>query len=310
MNDETKRALRDAFGTFATGVTVITTREADGTPRGFTANSFTSVSLDPPLLLVCLGKSARSCDVFAAADHFAVNILADDQKDVSGLFASQSPDKFRIANWQPDAQTMPLLDKALAGFSCARHQVVDAGDHLILIGRVLSFDTNSGKPLGYFKGAYFDIGLEQPLADAAAAGDVSIGAVLADGDRVLLNSDASGRVSLPSAPPRPNTVAGLIRALQDQGVQARLDHLYAVYRNTQNEAHWIIYHGATSSPAPEGMMYYHLDSLPLDKIESDAERSMLRRYQQEYRYGTFGIYHGTETEGVVHSVSGHQSYSI
>ena len=87
---------------------MITTRQADGTPRGFTANSFTSVSLDPPLLLVCLAKSARSVDVFSEALHFAVNILAEDQKAVSGLFASRTPDKFQQCDWRPGHAEMPL----------------------------------------------------------------------------------------------------------------------------------------------------------------------------------------------------------
>ena len=160
------KALRNAFGAFATGVTVITTRQPDGTPRGFTANSFTSVSLDPPLLLVCLAKTAHSADVFATAPHFAVNILAEDQKAVSGLFASRAPDKFAQCAWTPGPADVPLIDRALAQFTCANHQLVDAGDHLILIGRIEHFTTAEGQPLGYFRGNYFSIGIEKDLADA------------------------------------------------------------------------------------------------------------------------------------------------
>jgi flavin reductase (DIM6/NTAB) family NADH-FMN oxidoreductase RutF len=87
-------ALRRALGTFVTGVTVITTRDADGTPRGMTANSFTSVSLDPPLLLVCVGKGAHSFAAFNASSSFAVNLLHEGQTDVSNLFASKAANKF------------------------------------------------------------------------------------------------------------------------------------------------------------------------------------------------------------------------
>lgn len=161
QTEETKRALRRAFGSFATGVTVVTTRQPDGTPRGFTANSFTSVSLDPPLLLVCIAKAALSCSTFTEAMHFSVNVLADDQQNISGLFASQSTEKFSLADWHVDTQDIPLIDGALASFSCARHTVVDAGDHLILIGHVLEFETKDGAPLGYYQGAYFSIGQEE-----------------------------------------------------------------------------------------------------------------------------------------------------
>ncbi len=311
MDADTKRGLRNAFGSFATGVTVVTTREADGTPRGFTANSFTSVSLDPPLLLVCIAKAALSCDTFATAEHFAINILADDQKEISGLFASQSTEKFDIAHWRTDAQNVPLIENTLASFSCARHRLVDAGDHLILIGRVLEFETHEGEPLGYYKGAYFDIGLDHALADAAAAeGRVSVCAVLANEGRVLLSESPTGQISVPSAPAKSNTVDGFIDHLKRLGLTPNLDHLYAVYQNTQNGNHAFIYHGTLQGDAPDGMRYFELDALPLERASDEAERSMLHRYAQENQHGTFGIYHGTEVEGVVHAVAGHRNYHI
>lgn len=306
-----KRALRDAFGCFATGVTVVTTRQPDGTPRGFTANSFTSVSLDPPLLLVCIAKAAHSCDTFAQADHFAVNILAEDQKDVSGLFASRAADKFDHATWRGDAQGVPLIDGSLASFSCAQHQVVDAGDHLILIGRVLDFQTSERAPLGYYKGAYFNIGLEGDLANAAASdARVTLAAVLTCDTRVLLHEDGEGHISVPVAPDQTNTVDGLADHLRALGLNPALDHLYAVYENTQNGTQRIIYHGTVSGEAPDGMRYFELANLPLTQVTNEAERSMLRRYVQEYQYGAFGIYHGTEVEGVVHAITGRRNYHI
>lgn len=311
MDPASKHRLRNAFGSFATGVTVVTTRQPDGKPRGFTANSFTSVSLDPPLMLVCISKAALSCDTFAHAEHFAVNILADNQKEVSGLFASQSPDKFDIANWRADAQNMPLIEGSLASFSCARHRLVDAGDHLILIGQVLDFETHDGDPLGYYKGAYFDIGLDEALADAAAAtGTVSVGAVLARDRQVLLDESRSGQISVPAAPSGTNSVEGLINHLKGLGLTPHLEHLYAVYRNTQNGTHGIIYHGTLSGEAPDGMRYFDLNALPLARVSDEAECSMLRRYAQENQHGTFGIYHGTEVQGVVQAVAGHQKYHI
>jgi crotonobetainyl-CoA:carnitine CoA-transferase CaiB-like acyl-CoA transferase/flavin reductase (DIM6/NTAB) family NADH-FMN oxidoreductase RutF len=305
-----RTALRDAFGRFATGVTVVTTRQPDGTPRGFTANSFTSVSLDPPLLLVCIGKTALSCDSFARAEHFAVNILADTQKDVSGLFASQSPEKFDIANWHPDARTMPLIDGALAHFSCARHRLVDAGDHLILIGEVEGFDTQEGQPLGYYRGAYFDIGLDRAMTEAATTGGVTVGAVLARGDQILLCADATGAVTVPVAPCEANSADGMIHDLSRQGLSAELAHPYAVYQISHSNVQRIVYHGSVQGQAPAGMRYFDIGDLPLDRVSDDAERSMLRRYALENSHGAFGFYHGTDVEGVVHTRDGHHSYHV
>ena len=305
-----KKALRDAFGRFATGVTVVTTRQKDGTPRGFTANSFTSVSLDPPLLLICIGKAAQSCDTFAEADHFAVNILADTQKDISGLFASKSPEKFDLVAWHSDALDMPIIDGALASFSCSRHRLVDAGDHLVLIGRVERFKANDASPLGYYRGSYFDIGLDRALTQAATSDQVSVGAVLINDGRVLLGVSAEGAITVPVSPPEANTADGMIAALRAQGVSADLAHPYAVYQMSQNGAQRIIYHGTVVGAAPKGMQYFDLDAVPLDRVSDDAERSMLRRYAAENSHGTFGFYHGTDIEGVVHTRAGHRSYHI
>lgn len=157
MTVKDTRALRDAFGRFATGVTVLTTREADGTPRGFTANSFSSVSLDPPLVLVCIGDNAHSGPAFCAAPHFAVNILGSAQKDVSNLFASRSEDKFAQTDWHEGTHSMPLLPGALATLICAQHKLVKAGDHVILIGEVLETQVSDGPALGYHRGGYFAV---------------------------------------------------------------------------------------------------------------------------------------------------------
>ena len=310
MNPADKMALRDAFGRFATGVTIVTTRQPDGVPRGFTANSFTSVSLDPPLLLIAIGKAALSCDTFAKADHFAVNILADTQKEISGLFASKSAEKFELAKWRSDDRGMPLIDGTLASFSCARHNVVDAGDHIILIGRVIEFSTRDGQPLGFFRGSYFDIGLDRALSDVAAGVDVAIGAVLANQDRILLSVSQSGSITVPVAPSDANSVDGMIADLREKGLTPELAHLYAVYQNSQNHAQRIVYQGSVRGPAPDGMHYFTISDIPLARANDDAERSLLRRYMAENAHGAFGFYHGTEVEGVVHTRDGHHNYHV
>ncbi|MES2814534.1 MAG: flavin reductase family protein [Pseudomonadota bacterium] len=289
------KALRNAFGAFATGVTVITTRQPGGTPRGFTANSFTSVSLDPALLLVCLAKTAHSAEVFAEAPHFAVNILAEDQKAVSGLFASRAPDKFDHCAWTPGPADMPLIDGALAQFTCARHQLVDAGDHLILIGRVEHFATAEGQPLGYFCGNYFSIGIEKDLAEAAAATKGSrLGAVLACNNGVLLR-DEGGQLRLPLAPEP--TLDSLTAKLASLGLSPEIDFVYATFDDRTTGGHAVYYHGQVSGALPPGFRIVPLADLAQAQIANPAEAQMLARYADDFRNGSFSIYHGTESTG-------------
>jgi flavin reductase (DIM6/NTAB) family NADH-FMN oxidoreductase RutF len=153
--------LRQTLGSFATGVAVATTLDAKGIPKGFTANSFTSVSLDPPLVLVCVDKSASCYPAFADTAHFAINILCEAQQHVSRAFASKSPDKFADMPWVPGVTGSPIFPDSTAWLDCELHNRVEAGDHLIVIGRVLSFGHSPAKrPLGYHRGGYIAFGLE------------------------------------------------------------------------------------------------------------------------------------------------------
>jgi flavin reductase (DIM6/NTAB) family NADH-FMN oxidoreductase RutF len=149
------RTLRDALGCFATGVTVVTCLGAEGAPAGLTVNSFTSVSLDPPLLLVCLAKSAASAGALIEASHFAVNVLQTGQQPASIRFSTRDEDRFGTTPWSCGEAGAPILAESLGVFECERHAVHDGGDHHILIGRVVkaSFDA-SLDPLLYFRGKY------------------------------------------------------------------------------------------------------------------------------------------------------------
>ena len=149
------RTLRDALGCFATGVTVVTCLDPAGEPVGLTANSFTSVSLDPPLLLVCIGKQAASAKAMTAASHFAVNVLQTGQQPASIRFATRHEDRFGPNDWSPGEYGAPVLGDSLSVFECERHAVHDGGDHHMLVGHVLkaSFDPTVD-PLLYFRGSY------------------------------------------------------------------------------------------------------------------------------------------------------------
>lgn len=149
------RTLRDAMGCFATGITIITSRDADGKPIGLTANSFTSLSLDPPLLLVCVANGAGSAPVLRQAEHFAVNLLQVSQQATSNRFAGKGEDRFADTAWTPGEAGMPLIDGALGSFECKRHAVYDGGDHFILVGEVIRARFEPRRdPLLYFRGKY------------------------------------------------------------------------------------------------------------------------------------------------------------
>jgi flavin reductase (DIM6/NTAB) family NADH-FMN oxidoreductase RutF/DNA-binding MarR family transcriptional regulator len=148
------QAFRRALGNFATGITVITTVTPEGENVGLTANSFNSVSLDPPLILWSLDKRSNNLDAFNRASHFAVNILAADQMDLSNQFARPSDNKFEGVNFREGLGGAAVLADCAAVFECSVHQLVDAGDHIVLIGRVEQFEAEGRAPLCYHQGGY------------------------------------------------------------------------------------------------------------------------------------------------------------
>ena len=154
-------ALRRALGCFVTGVTVVTAGDADGGPHGFTANSFTSVSLDPPLVLVCVGREVEGLEVYRECEGFAVNVLAESQRAISETFAADRPDRFAGVPWRVGKYGAPILDDCIACLECASWQRIEAGDHLILIGRVLAFERSPGRPLAFCHGRYVSLSDER-----------------------------------------------------------------------------------------------------------------------------------------------------
>jgi flavin reductase (DIM6/NTAB) family NADH-FMN oxidoreductase RutF len=149
------RIFRNALGCFATGITIVTSVSADNERLGFTANSFNSVSLDPPLVLFSLDRGAYSLRAFEAAGVFAINILREDQESVSVAFARALSNKWegvRVETWVTGS---PIFPDSLASFDCQTTSMHDGGDHVIFVGRVLQLQVRTeGRPLVYFRGAY------------------------------------------------------------------------------------------------------------------------------------------------------------
>jgi len=151
--------FRDTVGCFATGITIITTIEAGGSPIGLTANSFTSLSLDPPMVLFCLDYNVTSFDAFQAGGHFAVNILSTGQQNLSNRFAKSGPEKWDGVAYDTWGTGSPILPGCLASMECTVSSINEGGDHVIVIGEVVRMERAPADvmPLLYFRGGYADL---------------------------------------------------------------------------------------------------------------------------------------------------------
>ncbi|WP_406140087.1 flavin reductase family protein [Streptomyces sp. NBC_01089] len=152
------REFRSALGHFASGVTIVTAATAEGAV-GFTCQSFTSLSLEPPLVALAPGKSSTSWPHIREAGYFCVNVLAEAQEDTCLAFATSGADKFAGVDWAPGACGAPRLSGSLAHIECELTGAYDAGDHELVIGRVLDIDTRPGKPLLFYRGAFSRLGV-------------------------------------------------------------------------------------------------------------------------------------------------------
>jgi flavin reductase (DIM6/NTAB) family NADH-FMN oxidoreductase RutF len=154
MPDIEVMRLRDALGAFATGVTVVTARACDGSPVAMTVNSFTTVSLDPPLVLWCAHRGVGPFDAFHEASHYAVHVLHAGQEALSNHFAQDIADKFSGLPYLNGIADLPLLEDFTARFQCRVEQRLNGGDHVMLVGRVLELDHRPNEPLIFHAGQY------------------------------------------------------------------------------------------------------------------------------------------------------------
>lgn len=286
--------LRAAFGRFLTGVTVVTTRTKTGAPVGFTANSFTSVSLDPPLLLVCPGTHLTSYDAFATTKQFGISILSEGQQDISNLFASGSADRFGATDWDAPQDDIPLITGRAAGFVCDTFNRVTAGDHMILIGQVTHFDNAGLMGLGYGPDGYFSHSRER-TAEAPQSKLTRASALLEDGDSILL--DDAFDLPTVDVPVGQSPLQTLLHAFNARGINAKLSVVYAVYDGAPNRRR-IVFRGTTTTPQP-GLRPEPIATLPSLAFGDAALKSLLTRFAQEHKDQSFGLYVGDETEGDV-----------
>ena len=286
--------LREAFGAFPTGVTVVTACTTDGSPVGFTANSFTSVSLDPPLVLVCPGRHLSSFLIFETTDAFGISILSEGQERISNLFATGGGNRFSECRWTVGVDRVPLIEGRAAGFSCTVHGRIEAGDHIILLGRVLAFDRSGATGLGYGPSGYFSLGKERDALRSVSQKTLA-GVLLDDGSHVFLTPEGD----LPSvAVPPGHSSANVLRTfLIGRGVQAALGVVYAVYDDVGGTRR-IVFRGRVERCGPALVRYPIRESGSIH-VPDPAIAAMLSRFAVEFRNRNFGLYVGDSREGDV-----------
>ena len=153
----TKDEFRASLGRFASGVTIVTTKDNNGNLHGLTVSAFSSVSMNPPLILICILKTTHSYYSFVEAKSFVVNILTESQQDISNQFASKHEDKFEGINYNLSETGLPILDDCLVNLECSLKHSYDGGDHTIFVGEIENAVVNEGNPLVYWKGDYRDL---------------------------------------------------------------------------------------------------------------------------------------------------------
>ena len=224
-------------------------------------------------------------------------------RTLSGAFASKRPDKFTGIDWHKSANAQPLIDNALCWFDCARHDLIDAGDHVILLGAIRGFGTRDANPLGYARGGYVTLGLEQAAVNAASASRTIVGAILDCAGKLLVERDAAtGALSLPEVGRNgPSGTASLLQsAIAAKGADAQLGFLFAVFENPETRLQSIYYRGEAAVAGHFTALGF--EDLPYDAFADSAVRVMLRRYADERLQGRFNIYSGNHERGEVKAI--------
>jgi flavin reductase (DIM6/NTAB) family NADH-FMN oxidoreductase RutF len=305
-------ALRRALGMFLTGVTIVTTVDATGASRGITANSFTSVSLDPPMVLFCVDRSAASCDAFTRSRGFAVHILGHEQQELASRFASRSAAKFDGLRCREGAAGAPLLPECAAWLDCETEQRIEVGDHIVIVGRVRDFGVEAQRPLAYLQGRFVPLAPEQGLAADAEAHGLTVGwiADTADGRIVLERSAGSDpRWSVPlrrlgSAPLDDDSLARL--AAEHLGAPVELHFLYSLYDLGEPGNVVMLYRVRLTAPdllePTADRRLLSIDDLPWDDVSGEPMRGILRRYVRERAGGRFGLYAGSSERGRIAAI--------
>lgn len=309
------RDYRQALGRFVTGVTVVATRDAEGHRCGMTANSFSSVSLEPPLVSICIAKSAASFDAFASSAAFGISVLSSGQQDIAMRFAKPFADKFDGLDIREPVSGAPIVSGSASVFSCRTERVIEAGDHIILLGLVEDYESEHLPLLAYGEGRFLAINPQDQdgVLVPKPTRQVNIGWLVGADDKVLMHRTGSqGQWSVPMAPlaegrTLAEAMASSAKSLFGHSVQP--DFLYATV-DVAEDCTCYFYRASATVGAPLGgdWQYFSETELPWDRLSSSGTLSMLRRFFAERKTSKYGIYLNVG-EGRIAQITDESTYS-
>lgn len=294
--------FRRVVGSFATGVTIVTTVDSNNAKHGLTANSFTSVSLEPPLVLICLDHQSRSLAALKESGVFAVNIVSESQRDLSMTFASSASDKFDGVETFTATTGAAISPDSVAWLDCRMTDIIAAGDHDVVVGQVVDMDEAAALPLGYYRGSFFNVSDEQSAPDIR--GQAVFGVIVEyDANVLLCRNKETGKWSFPAVPAGESELplGGLTQMLRKAGVPTALSFLYSVAEIPHNKFTMLLYRGELSEPPRivdrDNWKFLDAGDVPWNEI-SDYETEMtLKRYLKERSSGRFGLFADTGNGG-------------
>ena len=258
--------------------------------------------MEPPLVLVCLANSSSNFETLSEATGFAVNVLAETQKEISNTFARPVEDRFAAVDWQKGPHGSPILNGVSAWFDCSLFNAVNAGDHLILVGKVEAFENTTHPGLGYVRGAYVTSAAEAEALNNNA--HLRISALIAYQGKILLQSDENDQLVLPEVKVGKEGATSALRSLISvSGATAEPGFIYSVYDDEERETQHISFLCQASSEKTLQGSFIEITKENLSKITDQAVHTMLERFATESRMGNFGVYYGNQASGKVQPIT-------
>lgn len=288
--------FRRTLGKFMTGVTIVATRDGAGKRWGMTANSFSSVSLDPPLVSICIADRSPSFSAFSESEAFGVSILSSSQQDVAMRFAKPFDDKFDGLPFDESLTAAPVLNNAVATLACRTVQRVVAGDHVILIGEVIECAFRDDSLLGYSEGRFvhLDSRADEGARVPKEGRGVDIGWLIEHDDQLLFRRDpASGRWSVPMGPlGAGTTLSDSMRhsSIATLGVPVEPQFLYSTVDVSDDRTCYVYRAVSESVPNGEQWKLFPGSEIPWNEFLHEKMIPMVKRYLEEREGDNYGIY--------------------
>jgi flavin reductase (DIM6/NTAB) family NADH-FMN oxidoreductase RutF/ADP-ribose pyrophosphatase YjhB (NUDIX family) len=290
-----RQLLRNCYGSFPVGVTVVTTRDADGVLWGMTASSFNSISMDPPLVSISIIEQTPSHHAFTHSREFGISILGVEQADLARKFATPADDKFSGVGFENTGYGAPILANASAWLVCNPVQRLAVGDHTLLIGEVVACKANDVPALAYHRGGFFSLAEKSEAAKLPRRSHGAVGFIVEyDSKIALVRDNRTGRWSLPAGPPQaaPTIDESLRRtAKQLIGTEVEPDFLYSIADLHEHLACNIYRGRLLQAPTDtDRVRWFTEQEIPWSDLGSTVMTNVIRRYLEERVADQFGVF--------------------